>query len=101
MPDPNKFGGPVLLLRKNEKEWREVPLAFANQENSRGLGVADMADAIAAGRPHRASGELMYHVLDVAEAVHEASAGGHHCAVASRCERPAPLPPGLADGEIG
>ncbi len=101
VPDPNTFGGPILVLRKNEKDWHEVPLAFANPENSRGLGVADMADAIAAGRPHRAAGEMLYHVLDVMEGLHDASASGRHFAVASTCERPAPLPLGLADWQVG
>jgi predicted dehydrogenase len=101
VPDPNGFGGPVALLKKNEKEWHEVPLAFSYAENSRGLGVADMADAIAKGRPHRASGEVMYHVLDVMEGIHDASAAGKTYAVKSTCERSAPLPLGLADGQIG
>ena len=76
VPDPNTFGGPVKLLKKGTKEWVDVPLAFGYAENSRGLGVADMADAIAKSRPHRASGELMYHVLDVMEGIHDASAAG-------------------------
>jgi predicted dehydrogenase len=101
VPDPNTFGGPIQLLRKNEKDWSGVPLAFGYAENSRGVGVADMADAIAKGRPHRAAGEVMYHVLDVMEGLHDASAAGKYFMVTSSCERPAPLPPGLADGEIG
>lgn len=101
VPDPNGFGGTVEVLRQKEKEWRPVPLAFAYAENARGIGVADMADAIEKGRPHRASGELMYHVLDVMEGIHDASSAGRSYAVKSACERPAPLPLGLADGEIG
>lgn len=101
VPDPNGFGGTVEVLRQREKEWRAVPLAFAYAENARGVGVADMADAIEKGRPHRASGELMYHVLDVMEGIHDASSAGRSYAVKSTCERPAPLPLGLADGEIG
>src|SRR5690606_9945516 len=65
VPDPNTFGGPVLLRRAGEKEWAEVPLSHGYTENSRGLGVADMAYALRTGRPHRASGELTYHVLDL------------------------------------
>jgi predicted dehydrogenase len=78
VPDPNTFGGPIHLLRKNETEWCEVPLTFGYAENSRGLGVADMADAIAKDRPHRAAGEVMYHVLDVMEGLHDASASGKY-----------------------
>ena len=40
-------------------------------ENSRGVGVADMAYAIRDSRPHRASGELAYHVLDLMHAFHD------------------------------
>jgi predicted dehydrogenase len=101
VPDPNTFGGPIQLLRKNEKEWSGVPLAFGYTENCRGVGVSDMADAIVKGRPHRAAGEVMYHVLDVMEGLHDASAAGKYFMVTSSCERSAPLPPGLADGEIG
>jgi predicted dehydrogenase len=101
VPDPNTFGGPVKLLKKGTKEWADVPLAFGYAENSRGLGLADMADAVAKGRPHRASGEVMYHVLDVMEGIHDASRSGRSYAVKSTCERPEPLPQGLADGEVG
>lgn len=100
VPDPNSFGGPVRLLKRGSKEWDEVPLAFGYAENSRGIGLADMADAVAKDRPHRASGELMYHVLDVMEGIHDASRTGKRRATKSPCERPTALPQGLADGEI-
>jgi predicted dehydrogenase len=101
VPDPNSFGGPVRLLKKGTKEWVDVPLAFGYAENSRGLGLADMADAIERGRPHRASGELMYHVLDVMEGIHDAARTGRSCAMKSAGDRPAPLLQGLADGAVG
>jgi hypothetical protein len=41
--------------------------------------------------PHRASGELAYHVLEVMHAVDTASREGRHVEIASSCERPAPL----------
>ncbi|MCX7015355.1 MAG: Gfo/Idh/MocA family oxidoreductase [Candidatus Sumerlaeota bacterium] len=94
VPDPNGFGGPVRIRRAGEKEWQEVPLAFGFTENSRGLGVADMALAIRTGSPHRTSGDLAYHVLDVIHAFHDAAAAGRHVEVQSACERPAPLPLG-------
>ncbi len=89
VPDPNTFGGPVRLLEKNQSEWRDMPLAFGYTENSRGLGIADMADAIAAGRKPRANGELTYHVLDIMEGLEDAARSGSCYTAASTCERPA------------
>jgi hypothetical protein len=50
-----------------------------------------MAAAIQTNRPHRASGELAYHVLDLMHGVHDASTQGKHINVQSTCLRPAPL----------
>ena len=52
------------------------------------------------GRPHRASGALAYHVLDLMQAFDEASASGNHIPIESRCLRPAALPMGLRLGEL-
>src|SRR6266498_3398428 len=46
LPDPNTFGGPVRVRLAGEQSWNEVPITHGYTENSRGLGVADMADAI-------------------------------------------------------
>ena len=97
VPDPNGFGGPVLVRRAGAKDWSEIPLTHGYSENSRGVGVADMAYALRSGRPHRASGELAYHVLDIMHAFHDASREGHHIELTSTCHRPAPLPLGLRD----
>jgi len=95
LPDPNVFGGPVLLLRAGKTTWEDVPLVEGYAENSRGLGVADMARAIREGEAHRASGELAYHVLDVMHATLESSELGRHIAIESRMERPDLLVTGL------
>jgi predicted dehydrogenase len=100
VPDPNTFGGPVRLNRAGTREWEDVPLTHGYAENSRGLGVADMAAAIRSGRPHRASGALAYHVLDLMHAFHDASREGKHIDIALTCDRPAPLPADLATGEV-
>ena len=100
VPDPNTFGGPVRLQRKGDETWREVSLTHAYSGYDRGLGVADMAHALRLGRPHRASGALAYHVLDTLQAIQDASDARRFVEVASACERPAPLPPGLKHGEL-
>jgi predicted dehydrogenase len=91
VPDPNGFGGPVRLWRHDSPEWREISLISEFAENWRGLGVADMAQALRDGRPHRANGDLAYHILDIMHAVHDASRDGRHIELTSTCERPAPM----------
>lgn len=90
-PDPNTFGGPVRLWQTKTQAWEEVTLVPGYSENSRSLGVADMARAIQRGEPARASGELAYHALDLMHAIHESSDAGRHMDITSTCERPAPL----------
>jgi predicted dehydrogenase len=98
VPDPNGFGGPVLVRRAGASEWSQVPLTHGYTKQSRGIGVADMAYALRSGRPHRANGDMAYHVLDVMQAFLDASATGKHIELTSTCERPAPLPLGLREG---
>jgi len=100
VPDPNNFGGPVRLRKPGENQWTEVPVAHGYQVNSRGLGVADMAKAIKLGRPHRASGDLASHVLDVMQGIHDASREGRHVEITSSFISPKTLPVGLPDGEL-
>lgn len=95
VPDPNGFGGPVRLRQGREKEWREMPLTRGWAENSRGLGVADMAHALRSGRPNRASGALAFHVLDAMHAMLDSARERRHVTLQSSCERPAPLPADL------
>jgi predicted dehydrogenase len=92
VPDPNTFGGMVRVKLANDKDWREVPLTHPYSENSRGLGASDMALGILEGRPHRASGELALHVLDLMESVQEASDTGQYVQVRTTCARPAAMP---------
>lgn len=97
VPDPNTFGGPVTIRRRGEREWTELPLSHANAEQSRGIGLADMVEAMQAKRPHRASLELATHVLDAMESILHSSDEGRHVTPRTHCARPDPLPPGLPD----
>ena len=78
VPDPNTFGGPVLARRIRENEWSTVPLINEYSDNSRGLGITEMAEAIEENRPHSANGELAFHVLDIMHGIHDASASGKY-----------------------
>ena len=91
VPDPNTFGGPVFVKRFNEKDWSLMPLLKKYPENSRGLGITDMALSIEANRPHRASAELTSHVLDIMHGVHDASDSGKYYKIKNKCKRPAAM----------
>jgi predicted dehydrogenase len=91
VPDPNGFGGPIYVKRFREEEWSAIPLLRGFPDNSRGLGITDMAEAVVEGRPHRANGEMAYHVLDVMHGIHDASASGSYYQVPSTCTRPEPM----------
>ena len=91
-PDPNTFGGPIQLLKGGEREWTELPLTYGHTDNSRGLGVWDMVNALQTGEKARANGELGYHVLDIMTSVLESCEQGRHVEVESTVERPALLP---------
>jgi predicted dehydrogenase len=99
-PDPNTFGGPVRLRQTGAEEGREQPLTHSHAENSRGIGVADMAYAIRTGRPHRASGDLALHVLDAMYAILEAAETGRHVELTSTCDRPLGLAAGLPERQL-
>lgn len=92
VPDPNSFGGPVLLRRLGQADWTPMPLSHGFSENSRGIGVADMARGIAAGTPHRADMTLAYHVLDIMHGIHDAAREERTVTLASTCTRPEALP---------
>jgi predicted dehydrogenase len=91
IPDPNTFGGPVFVRRFNDEEWFKIPLLKSYSDNSRGLGLVDMAEAIDEDRPHRASAELTFHVLDIMHGIHDASASGKHIKLKTKCKKPEAL----------
>jgi hypothetical protein len=69
LPDSNRFDGDVRLWRAGDKDWTVIPAT--GPANGRGIGVLDMARAIRAGVPHRATGALAYHVLDAMVSIAE------------------------------
>ncbi|BDV31621.1 Gfo/Idh/MocA family protein [Microbacterium terricola] len=99
IPDPNQFGGriavvaPLGVLRDGmsfDQEWIEIE--HDQLEVGRGLGALDMVRAIAEGRPHVASGELGFHVLDVLLSAAESAATGETVKIQSTVA-PVPLLP--------
>lgn len=98
VPDPNTFGGPILLKTADGSEFKEIPLLYNYAINSRGIGVADIADCIVTGNKPRANGELANHILEMMHAFHISSNSKHYVELTTSCEQPRPLPPGLIQG---
>lgn len=88
LPDPNRFDGTTELHLSDGVHT----LAPRGHSASRGTGVLELARAIRAGAPERASGELAYHVLDAMLAMEESIAEGRSVDVGSTVEPPAALP---------
>lgn len=98
MGDPNLFGAPV-YLQKTLSEPAAFPFTHGYAENSRGLGAAEMAWSIKAGRNHRASKEMAYHVFEMMHGILRSAAGGEAYRLKSTFAKPAALPAGyMGDG---
>ena len=99
LPDPNYFEGDCLLWTQDS--WRgvtghDVPdperIPASGPVAGRGLGLLDLIRSARAGVPERASGRLAAHVLDVMLAADAARTQHSAVAVASRIDKPDPLP---------
>ena len=87
VPDPNGFGGPIRLFRPGEG-MREMPLEFDNYaENSRALGLADMAKALQTGRKFRCNCGQTYHVLEIMEGFTKSGDERREVKIESRFEK--------------
>ncbi|NLT73265.1 MAG: Gfo/Idh/MocA family oxidoreductase [Chloroflexi bacterium] len=102
VPDPNTLAGPVSIACAGTREFVDVPLTHGHSDGHAmwGIGVAEMAHALLADRPHRASGRQAYHVLDLMNGFLESSAGSVYYETVSSMERPAPLPTGLPEDQL-
>ena len=92
VPDPNRFSDPVEVWTVDRPEWTEVPASAGYADAGRGVGLADLAHAIETDRPHRASGELAFHVLEIMDAVLRAGHESRVVELTSTVERPEPVP---------
>ena len=79
-PDPNTFDGDLALWVDGSTEAEVITTTSAV---GRGTGVVELARAIRAGVPERASGDQAYHVLDIMVSMIEAAESGDFVEVES------------------
>ena len=90
-PDPNAFEGPV-RMRRGREGWQDVAFSARGNRDARGIGLHDLVEAIAAGRPERASGSLGLHVVEIARGILIAAAESRVVEIRSRASKPAAMP---------
>jgi predicted dehydrogenase len=99
VPDPNFFGGELQVsdldgpftagpdeghpFGRNNRQARRGVVA-----DYRGAGIADLAAALAEGRPHRCDGTLSLHVIEVLEGILRSAREGMTVKIETRCVRP-------------
>jgi len=106
VPDPNMFGGPVLIAKELGSEWKEHSVEnmhlgktnivnhsgrsneVARQSNYRGVGLSEMIYSIENKKPHRCSAELAFHILDIIETTLNAAVTNEECEIKSTCSQP-------------
>ena len=98
-PDPNGFGGEVKLWTAKKREWVKIPLIYSDKIG-RGLGVADMAQAVHTRRQHRMNGELGLHIVEVMEAFHVSARAGRKIAIKSQCRQTEPMAAGFIPSQL-
>lgn len=107
-PDPvhgaNVFQGEVWLKTRETSRWSHQPRLVGREnwdmaenlngfnEDSRGLGLVDLALAVRQGRQPKANGALAYHISDVMQAIEDAAKERCNKTIHSRCVRPDPMP---------
>jgi len=94
LPDPNMFDGELRIWRDGMFEESDAEVVPATGSTfSRGAGVVELARAIRAGRPERASGEFAFHVLDLMVSIQKsAETDGAAVTIESTVTNPPALP---------
>ena len=111
VPDPNTFGGPVLMLRPEDRAaapkidpallghdpaafyrgYKEMPLMFDYAENSRALGLSDMCKSLRTGRDWRANYRQQLHVLDIMTSFSKSCESGTEYKLTTKYDRTAAM----------
>tara|TARA_B100000029_G_scaffold512393_1_gene608923 strand:+ start:818 stop:1969 length:1152 start_codon:yes stop_codon:yes gene_type:complete len=106
VPDPNMFGGPVLVSKELGSEWEEhsvenKPLGKTNifsqssrsneapqQSNYRGAGLSEMIYAMENNIKHRCNADVALHVVEMIESTMISAAEEREIEFKSSCQRP-------------
>ena len=106
VPDPNMFGGQLLMCTAKGEEWESISTSHMNLgkhnieknhervnenpiiANYRGIGVSEMINSIEKGKKNRCSGELSLHVLDIMDSILGSGKNNKKISLRSECKKP-------------
>ena len=106
VPDPNMFGGSVLISKKLNSMWKNYKTnrallgkinirtqsSRANESptnaNYRGAGLSEMLQSIKSKKKHRCSGDLSLHVLNIIDAIQKSASSGKRKKITISCKKP-------------
>ena len=106
VPDPNMFGGSVLLSKKIGSKWENYKTnkmtlgkinirtqsSRANESptnaNYRGVGLAEMIYSIQKKKKHRCNDNLSLHVLNIIDGIHKSAISSKRFYIKTKCEKP-------------
>ena len=109
VPDPNMFGGSVLISKKLGSKWKNFKTnkmmlgkinirtqsSRANESptnaNYRGVGLSEMAYSIQKNKNNKCNGELSLHVLDIIQSTMKACTSGKAQIIKTSCKIPTPF----------
>ena len=100
VPDPNNFGGDVKVATQENMDFHDVELVSPYTENSRGIGVSELALALEEERVNNASGRLGLHVLEIMDGFVRSSAEHREIVLESPPSDPVPLDWSAPVGEL-
>ena len=107
LPDPNFFGGDLVMAFENGAQnivppWAH-PLITPNQQHDEGMmanyrtvGLADMAQAIGENRAPRCALETSLHCVDILLSILKSAETGRAVSLSTTCSRPEPFDPDAA-----
>ena len=109
VPDPNMFGGSVLISKKLGSKWKDhqtnkmslgkinirTQSSRANESptnaNYRGVGLSEMIYSIQNKKIHRCNGNLSLHVLNIIDAIRLSARNNKKQRISVKCEKPKPF----------
>ena len=106
VPDPNMFGGSVLISKKLNSMWKnyktnkallgkiniKTQSSRANESptnaNYRGAGLSEMLQSIKHKKKHRCNGDLSLHVLNIIDDIKKSASSGKRKNITISCKKP-------------